>query len=96
MVATEEKTAQHYRGVICGYCRQPIPLPAIVERTAGEAEAGSGERSIPTFHLRCRVCEREKTYHLGDIAEFEGAPRARLRPQGTFRPSLKIARAAHG
>jgi hypothetical protein len=96
-VATDEKTAQGYRGVVCGFCRQPIPLPGIVERTSsGETESGDSPRSIPTFHLRCRVCEREKTYHVGDIAEFQGTPRARMRPQGPLTRSLKVARAAHG
>lgn len=97
MIATEEKAVQSYRGVLCGHCRQPIPLPGIVERLAtADAESPSASGNIRSFHLRCRVCEREKTYHTGDIAEFEGAPRTRSQARGyVFGPAVKLARAAH-
>lgn len=97
MIATEEKAVEHYRGVLCGHCRQPIPLPGIVERlSAADAESPSASPNIRSFHLRCRVCEREKTYHTGDIAEFEGVPRTRAKARGyVFEPVVKIARAAH-
>jgi hypothetical protein len=98
MMMTEETTAQRYRGVLCGHCRQPIPLPGIVERLAGaEGASVSGEPAVRSFHLRCRVCEREKTYHMGDVMEFEGTPRARSRAHGSlFGPAGRVARAAHG
>lgn len=95
---TEETTAQCYRGVVCRRCRQPIPLPGIVERLSrGDEESSSGERTIRSFHLRCRVCECEKTYHTGDIAEFEGTPRTRSRAHGSlFGSPGQVARGAHG
>lgn len=98
MIATEETApVQRYRGVLCGHCRQPIPVPGIVERLAdADAESGSGNRNIRSFHLRCRVCEREKTYQTGDIAEFEGVPRTRAHARGTVVAiRTKMARAAH-
>lgn len=99
MIATEEKVVQSYRGVLCGHCHQPIPLPEIVERLAAadaESPSATGTGNIRSFHLRCRVCEREKTYHTGDIAEFEGVPRTRARTRGyVLEPVVKIARAAH-
>jgi len=97
MIATEDTTARRYRGVLCGYCRQPIPLPGIVERlAAADAESASADRKTRSFHVRCRVCEREKTYHTGDISEFEGSPRARTRSRDSaFRVGVKMARAAH-
>lgn len=94
VTVTEENAVQRYRGVLCGHCRQPIPIPGIVERLAA-AEAGSvsPEHSIRSFHLRCRVCERERTYQMGDIIEIEGAPRSRPRAYRSVGPV--IARAAH-
>lgn len=98
MIATEETTtARRYRGVLCGYCQQPIPLPGIVERlAAADAESASANRKIRSFHVRCRVCEREKTYQTADITEFEGSPRTRTRSRGSvFGVGVKMARAAH-
>lgn len=98
MIATEETVVQRYRGVLCSYCRQPIPLPGIVERIASaEAESPSPGTSIRSFHLRCRVCDREKTYRMGDIVEFEGTPIARSsRARRSVDHGGRIARAAHG
>lgn len=98
MIATEEReTVQRYRGVLCGHCRQPIPLPGIVERLADtDAESGAENRNIRSFHLRCRVCEREKTYQTGDIAEFEGVPRTRAHARNSvLAGKAKMVRAAH-
>ncbi|HUJ33449.1 MAG TPA: hypothetical protein VLY23_19365 [Candidatus Acidoferrum sp.] len=93
---TSETKVQRYRGVFCGYCRQPIPLPGIVDRIAAqEHETGIPARS---FHLRCRACEREKPYRTRDIAEFEGTPRSRLSAERSFAlvHQAKIAKAANG
>jgi hypothetical protein len=73
---TQETKFEHYRGVLCGYCRQPIPLPGIVERLVN-GESDSDERGGHSFNLRCRACEREKPYRMGEIVEFEGSPRKR-------------------
>jgi hypothetical protein len=72
----QEMKVQQYHGVICGYCRQPIPVPGIVERLMGD-ETHSREARTRVFNLRCRACEKEKQYHLSDIVEFEGSPRPR-------------------
>jgi hypothetical protein len=90
---------QLYRGVLCGYCRQPIPLSGIVDRIAtGETEPASRKPGTPVFNLRCRACEREKTYCMNEIVEFEGSPRPRsLRMQSTLLGhEPRVARAAHG
>lgn len=97
--ATKETAATpRYRGVLCGHCRQPIPIPGIIERlAAADGETAPRERSVRAFHLRCRVCEREKTYYTGDITEFEGTPRKRSRAYGSYvGPIGPVARAAHG
>jgi hypothetical protein len=73
---TQEATLKHYRGVLCSFCRQPIPLPGIVERLVnGETDSSSSRGR--TFNLRCRACEREKRYRMGEVAEFDGSPRTR-------------------
>jgi hypothetical protein len=94
-----DRKIEHYRGVVCGYCRQPIPLPAIVERIAqGEGEFVGREKSGRMFNLRCRACEREMPYRTSDIVEFEGSPRVRSSrtQQSLFGFPPKAARAAHG
>lgn len=97
MIATPDTAVQHYRGVLCGHCRQPIPIPEIVERLAAAESESGRERSLRAFHLRCRVCEREKTYHMSEIAEFEGTPRTRARAHNSlFGQGGRVARAAHG
>jgi hypothetical protein len=98
MIATEESAQERYLGVLCAHCRQPIPLPGIVVEGVArtDAEPDSAEPNIRSFHLRCRVCEREKTYRMGDIAEFEGSPRTRgQKRRVVFGPAVKVA-SAHG
>lgn len=92
----EAKEQERYRGVLCGYCRQPIPVPSIVKRIAA-TEADSSQGATCTFQLRCRACEREKPYRTADICEFEGSPRSRSHQmQGPVASvGAKIARAAH-
>jgi hypothetical protein len=97
---SQEAKIQHYRGVLCGYCRQPIPLPGIVDRLAARAnDPASHDLGAHAFNLRCRACEREKPYRRSDISEFEGAPRPRFSRAATPGPTHqqhKIARAANG
>lgn len=93
---SHEATIEHYRGVLCGYCRQPIPLPGIVDRLTSR-DGGYPARGAHVFNLRCRACHKEKPYGRNDIAEFQGAPRPRFaRPNA---PGLlnapKLARAAN-
>jgi hypothetical protein len=90
---------QRYSGVTCGYCRQPIPLPAIVERIArGEGEFVGSEKSGRMFNLRCRACEREMPYRTSDIVEFEGSPRVRSSrlQHSVLGFQAKAARASNG
>ncbi len=70
---------QFYRGVLCTSCRQPIPLPAIVnslEGSSGNSEASSRPERV--FSLRCRACGREMPYRSAEIVELEGTPRRRI------------------
>jgi hypothetical protein len=100
VLMSQEAKIQHYRGVLCGYCRQPIPLPGIVERsTAQDSDPASHDRVAHAFNLRCRACEREKPYRRSDISEFEGTPRPRFSravTPGPIHQRHKVARAANG
>jgi hypothetical protein len=72
---------QSYRGVLCMSCRQPIPLPAIINSLEGLSENGATARTEHperVFSLRCRACGREKPYRSADIIELEGSPRPRI------------------
>jgi len=94
---SHEGVVEHYRGVLCGYCRQPIPLPAIVERLTTR-ENGYPARGAHVFNLRCRACHREKPYRREEIAEFQGTPRPRFSrsTSSPFQHDQKLARAANG
>lgn len=79
---TQDGTTQRYRGVLCGCCNQPIPLPAIVAQLEAESTHGlpdnAHEQSGRVFTLRCSVCEKEYPYPATAVTEFEGTPRPRL------------------
>jgi len=94
---SHEGVVEHYRGVLCGYCRQPIPLPGIVERLTTR-DSGFPARGAHVFNLRCRACQKEKPYRRDDIAEFQGTPRPRFTRASAPGPlrEHKIARAANG
>jgi hypothetical protein len=79
----DTKLQSQYRGVLCGFCRQPIPVPGLVEKIATGENAAADPRGC-TFNLRCRACEREKPYRMSEISEFEGAPRLRSARSATF------------
>lgn len=102
----QEKRQESYRGVLCSFCRQPIPLPAIVAR-AEEARNGPGaDRAFDgverSFHIRCRACEKEASYHSRDVVDVEGAPRLRnfqmrsAERSGFLRGHGDLAKAANG
>jgi hypothetical protein len=75
---TVEVKKPSYRGVLCRGCRQPIPLPAIVESAGKHAGSEQGsEHSRSVFSLRCRACDKEHPYRMSDVQEFEGTPRSR-------------------
>jgi hypothetical protein len=94
---SHDAVIEHYRGVLCGYCRQPIPLPGIVDRLTTR-DAGYPARGAHVFSLRCRACHKEKPYRRDDIAEFEGVPRARFAKSAALGllHQDKLARAANG
>jgi len=94
-------TQQHYRGVLCVHCRQPIPLsPTVIRRVAelrGHEPNAYQELGSHAFTLRCRACEREALYAEPSFIDCEGTPRARSsrlrpnppvpRPQGNLSPA---------
>jgi hypothetical protein len=91
---------ESYRGVLCHYCRQPIPVPALLirlqEAHAERAEGQEGHTRV--FNLRCRACEMEKLYCSTAIQTFDGAPRARHTRGwrlGTMRGAGPLSRAAN-
>jgi L-lactate utilization protein LutB len=95
----QETKAQQYRGVMCGYCRQPIPVSGTIDRMVREHTDEDTQEVRPrVFNLRCRACEKEKQYRISDIVEFEGSPRPRsMRTRvPLMRHEPKVARAAHG
>jgi hypothetical protein len=102
-----EKNQDHYRGVLCSFCRQPIPLPAIVNRWGAEAQGaaaseGAIEAAERSFHIRCRCCEKEASYRSSDVVEVQGAPRLRNfrgrsgERAGFLRGHGDLAKAANG
>jgi hypothetical protein len=104
----QEKQAHRYRGVLCNFCRQPIPLPEIVTRlevlTSDDAASGARTANIDiverSFHIRCRVCEKESSYRSSDAIEVEGTPllrnyRARAEA-GFLQSTAGLAKAANG
>jgi hypothetical protein len=72
-----QDSKQSYRAVLCGYCRQPIPVPAVM--AIGEPDPHEEQAAVRVFSLRCRACEKERPYHSTAIVEFEGVPRSRDR-----------------
>jgi hypothetical protein len=88
---------QHYLGVLCVCCRQPIPLPANRKEAAQHDPQSSSLISEDTrmFNLRCNLCEKENFYNMADVIEIEGSPRLRTRST-PLRPRSKAARAANG
>ena len=86
---SQETKNQQYGGVLCRYCRQPIPLPAIVVsmEAADERERSrsSHEQIGRVFTLRCRACDAEFPYRSKEIVNFEGTPRIRISPARRYR-----------
>jgi hypothetical protein len=98
----QETKNQQYGGVFCRYCRQPIPVPAIVVsmEAADERERSrsSREQIGRVFTLRCRACYNEFPYRSKEIVNFEGTPRTRIsqsRHYRLLRQSGGVSRAAN-
>jgi hypothetical protein len=74
----EELKTHRYRGVLCLSCRQPIPLPAIVNNLEAERKNDENEmRGALVFTLRCRSCDKEQPYRASEIVDFDGPPKSR-------------------
>ena len=87
-----QATKESYRGVVCGTCRQPIPLPALLQDRDFSDDSESAPR---VFSLRCRACEKEKPYSASNVVEFEGTPRGRNRSHvAPVRPMKPLTKAA--
>jgi hypothetical protein len=101
---TVDVPKQSYRGVLCMSCRQPIPLPAILNNLEAVAEKSGQdgtqhEQGERVFSLRCRACGRERPYRSAEIIELEGAPRPRIgyvRSLHGMRHRQSLSRAANG
>jgi hypothetical protein len=72
---------QHYRGVLCIHCRQPIPLsPSAAHKDRESDERGPDgldEFARRAVTLRCRVCHSEGPYTPADVIDLDGSPRTR-------------------
>lgn len=100
---TVDVPKQSYRGVLCMSCRQPIPLPTIVNNLEAAPEKGGEADTAPplggerVFSLRCRACGREKPYQSAEIIELEGTPRPRLEHASHLRHHQHgLSKAANG
>jgi hypothetical protein len=94
-----EATKESYPGVLCRWCRQPIPAPPIVTAADATHRKHSSQPDLHSkvFHLRCRACENEFLYKTSDIREFEGKPRTRVYPaHAVSHPPPMQAKAANG
>jgi len=73
---------QHFRGVVCLYCKAPIPVPAVVgaheNAIHGEEQAESSQANSRVFTLRCSSCHKEKPYRTREIVDFEGSPEMKM------------------
>jgi hypothetical protein len=94
---THEEAKQLYRGVLCFYCHQPIPISATAahrEKKLRLTEMNpTRELGSCVFTLRCRACEREGVYAGANFKDFEGTPRVRTRRP---RPSSPLPGPQHG
>jgi hypothetical protein len=70
---------QHYLGVLCQNCGEPIPVPGRPlgrQIVLAEDQSDPGERYVTTLlNLRCRACCREYFYDVGEIISVEASPR---------------------
>jgi hypothetical protein len=96
----QELKEQHYNGVLCSCCRQPIPLPAIIVRMQIGFYDPQGKQGDRVFSLRCRACEREMPYRASQVLQIEGTPRSRASRANDRAKLLKhqegMSRAANG
>jgi hypothetical protein len=70
MFAALSKT---FRGVHCCRCGKPVRVPtAIANRETESGPIADDSRFLVSkvFVLRCRACERESVYSLGQIVTF--------------------------
>lgn len=74
----ENATKQQYRAVLCTYCQDPIPLPAIVvriEKALKDKELDSEQDfNSRVFTLRCGACHQEFPYRASAIISCDGTP----------------------
>jgi len=100
----QEAKEERYRGVLCNFCRQPIPLPAIVAKAEFERTEKSKDDELDgmekSFHIRCRACEKEASYGTSEIVDVPGVPRMRAfrarTISGITRTGAELAKAANG
>lgn len=70
------ESAKNYRAVLCVRCNEPIPVTSKVASPQDELEYK--EASTPkTLVVRCKLCEHESIYFIGDLQVFDGEPRKR-------------------
>ena len=81
---------QQYRGVLCGHCRQPIPLPssAVSREKASKEPSGLDVFAARSFALRCRACQGERLYTALQVIDFDGTPRLRSSQAGKPLPRV--------
>ena len=69
-----ETETQHFHGVRCLHCSQPIPVSPLIAGMRAElvsAEpAAARHQKCQVFHVRCVSCGKEKPYKVSEIREF--------------------------
>jgi hypothetical protein len=60
--------AKAHPTVECRWCQKPIRVPKRVEDRLGLDTGEPQDLVSQTFTLRCRACERESVYSVGQIS----------------------------
>jgi hypothetical protein len=67
---------KRYWGVLCSRCNEPIPVSSKV--VSLQAELEHQETNTPyAFVVRCKLCEYESVYAIGDVQTIDREPRTR-------------------
>jgi hypothetical protein len=77
----QELSQTHYLGVRCTRCKEPIAVPKRVailfEELRHADEDDHRDVRVRAMTLRCKACDEEGIYGLGQTQEFEGSARIR-------------------
>jgi hypothetical protein len=95
----QEAEKRHYRGVLCLFCRQPIPLSTklanLEDANQDIGPDSAQERLSRVISVRCGDCQKEAPYRVSEFADFEGTPKQKgSRNRPIVVPWRRLAKAA--